>query len=100
MLMKDALIEAFARHLAPDDVLIMPEPVYFGGTVDRAVGSAEIVGGVNAAGREAFAFSTRAECGEKLLSLARPGDRIVIMGARDDTLSQFASEVLEKVGVN
>jgi len=27
--------------------------------------------------------------------LARPGDRIVIMGARDDTLSAFAADLLE-----
>jgi UDP-N-acetylmuramate--alanine ligase len=29
------------------------------------------------------------------VELARPGDRIVIMGARDDTLSVFAREVLD-----
>ena len=96
-LMKDAFIETFAKHLAPEDVLIMPEPVYFGGTVDRAVSSADIVAGVKAKGREAFSFETRAACGEKLLALAKPGDRIVIMGARDDTLSQFAAEILEKL---
>jgi hypothetical protein len=31
-----------------------------------------------------------------LISLARPGDRIVIMGARDDSLSQFAQELLRR----
>ena len=36
----------------------------------------------------------RAACGDALLELAQPGDRIVVMGARDDTLSQFAAEVL------
>jgi UDP-N-acetylmuramate--alanine ligase len=33
-----------------------------------------------------------------MADLARPGDRIVIMGARDDTLSLFAREVLALVG--
>jgi len=32
--------------LRSEDVLLMPEPVYFGGTVDRAIGSDEIVGEV------------------------------------------------------
>ena len=75
----------------------MPEPVYFGGTVDRSVSSSDIVAGVVAAGRRAEAFPDRAACGEALLALAAPGDRIVIMGARDDTLSQFASELLAKL---
>jgi len=32
------------------------------------------------------------------LELARPGDRIVVMGARDDSLSFFAAELLDKLG--
>ncbi|HEX3942900.1 MAG TPA: Mur ligase family protein [Rhizomicrobium sp.] len=92
--MKGEFIEVFARNLAADDILIMPEPVYYGGTTDRSVGSEEIVQGVRDTGRAAQAFATRPECGSKLLELARPGDRIVIMGARDDTLATFASDLL------
>jgi UDP-N-acetylmuramate--alanine ligase len=80
-----------------EDVLTMPEPVYFGGTVDRSVGSGDIAGDVERRGRKAFAFPDRAACGEALLRLARPGDRIVIMGARDDSLSQFARELLRRL---
>jgi len=97
-LMRDAFIDTFAQHLKPADILIMPDPVYFGGTVDRSVTSADIVQGVSAAGRQAFNFPDRAGCGKKLLELARSGDRIVIMGARDDTLSQFAAELLAELG--
>ncbi len=97
-LMKDAFIDCFVCHLKDDDVLIMPDPVYFGGTVERAVTSQDIVQGVCARGRSAYAFAERAACGDKLLELARPGDRIVIMGARDDTLSIFAAELLDRLG--
>jgi UDP-N-acetylmuramate--alanine ligase len=75
----------------------MPEPVYFGGTVDRSVGSREIVGEIKQRGRKAFAFPDRNDCGDSLVMLARPGDRIVIMGARDDSLSQFARELLRRI---
>jgi UDP-N-acetylmuramate--alanine ligase len=92
--MKNEFIEAFARDLAGHDILIMPEPVYYGGTADRSVRSSDVVRGVCAAGRNAMAFGTRAECGDKLLEVARPGDRIVIMGARDDSLATFASDLL------
>jgi UDP-N-acetylmuramate--alanine ligase len=91
------LIACFAEKLAADDVLIMPDPVYYGGTVERSVGSGDIVAGVQAAGRNAEHLPDRAACGERLVELARPGDRIVVMGARDDTLSQFAAELLAKV---
>ncbi|MDE2265624.1 MAG: UDP-N-acetylmuramate--alanine ligase [Alphaproteobacteria bacterium] len=93
-LMKDAFIACFAENLGADDVLVMPEPVYFGGTVERSVTSKDIVRGIETAGRTAFAFPDRTAGGEKLLALAKPGDRIVVMGARDDTLSQFAAELL------
>jgi UDP-N-acetylmuramate--alanine ligase len=96
-LMKDDFIDCFAQGLRENDVLLMPEPVYFGGTVDRSVTSADITNGVSARRREAMALADRAACGDKLAALARPGDRIVIMGARDDTLSEFASEMLRRV---
>ncbi len=95
--MKDAFIEGFARNLRDDDVLIMPDPVYFGGTVDRSVTSGDIIAGVAARGRTAFGFAERAACGDKLVELARAGDRIVVMGARDDTLTQFAGELLARL---
>ena len=57
-------------------------------------GSDWVVAGVNAAGKTAEHIPLRADAGARLLDLARSGDRIVIMGARDDTLSTFAEELL------
>lgn len=95
--MRAEFIDCFARNLAAGDVLLMPEPVYFGGTVDKSVSSRDIAIGVNLRGRYAEALPTREACGDKLLDLARPGDRIVIMGARDDTLSTFAADILARL---
>ncbi|MCS6624455.1 Mur ligase family protein [Roseibacterium beibuensis] len=95
--MKSEFIDGFTGLLRSDDVLLMPEPVYYGGTTDRSVGSEDIASGVRAAGRHAEALETRDACGDRLIALARPGDRIVVMGARDDTLSQFAGELLERL---
>lgn len=95
--MKSEFIEIFVNNLGKDDILLMPEPLYFGGTVDRAVSSADIAAGVRARGGDARAFETREASGEALLQLAAPGDRIIIMGARDDTLSQFAAGLLDRL---
>jgi len=92
--MRQELVDCFAEQLGQEDILIMPDPVYHGGTTSRDVGSADIVEGVRAAGRQAEHVAERAAAGERLGELARPGDRIVIMGARDDSLSTFAADVL------
>ena len=96
-LMRDALVDCFANRLHGDDVLLMPEPIYFGGTVDRSVGSSDIVREIERRGRKALALPDRSACGDSLVKLARRGDRIVVMGARDDSLSQFARELLRRL---
>jgi UDP-N-acetylmuramate--alanine ligase len=96
-LMKDALVDCFVRGLHDEDILIMPEPVYFGGTVDRIVGSRDVICEVERHGRNALAFPDRGGCGDALVRLARRGDRIVITGARDDSLSHFAHDLLRRI---
>ena len=39
----------------------------------------------------------RASIGERLLAEALPGDRIAILGARDDSLSEFATELVRRL---
>lgn len=95
-LMKDALVDCFVQGLNAEDVLFMPEPVYYGGTVDRSVGSRDIAEAVERRGRNACALADRAACGERIVAMARSGDRIIVMGARDDTLPAFAAEILER----
>ena len=94
-LMGKELAATFAAKLGPEDRLIMPDPVYYGGTTDKALGSDTITGAV---GPRALHIPSREVCGDWLASEARAGDRIIIMGARDDTLSVFAQELLERLG--
>jgi UDP-N-acetylmuramate--alanine ligase len=92
------LAAVFANMLGREDHLILCDPVYFGGTVDKSIGSQSITDAVVAAGRNAEYIRTREGCGNRIVELARAGDRIVIMGARDDTLSGFAADVLRRLG--
>jgi UDP-N-acetylmuramate--alanine ligase len=91
------LAGVFAELLGADDHLILCDPVYFGGTVDKSIGSQSITDAVTAAGCNADYIPTREDCGNRIVALARPGDRIVIMGARDDTLSAFAGDILRRI---
>src|SRR5215475_10034192 len=98
-LMRHALVDCFTNGLRDEDVLVMPEPIYFGGTVDRSVGSREIICEIERHGRKVFAFPDRSACGDVLVRLARRGDRIVVMGARDDSLSQFAHDLVQRIAL-
>ncbi len=96
------LAEVFGQLLGPDDVVILCDPVYFGGTVDRSQGSERITRLIAEAGGptgpSAEYIAARDDCATRIAALARPQDRIVIMGARDDTLSGFARDLLARLG--
>ena len=88
------LARTFRERMATDDRLFLCDPVYFGGTVERSVGSESVV---EAVGERAEHFAAREDCGNRIVALARAGDRIIIMGARDDTLSVFARDLLSRL---
>jgi UDP-N-acetylmuramate--alanine ligase len=92
--LRHELAEAFASGMADDDVLILPDPVYFGGTVAREVGSDDLAEDIARLGRDARHVADREAAAALLVEQARPGDRIVVMGARDDTLGQLARRML------
>lgn len=91
------LAETFVRELSSDDITLMCDPVYYGGTVDRSDGSERIIDLIKAGGSNAEHIAERENCGDRLVELAQAGDRIVIMGARDDSLSAFARNVFERL---
>ncbi len=91
------LAQVFADILDEEDRVILCDPVYFGGTVDRSIGSNYITDAVRAAGGMAEHIPGRTDCAHHIVDIAEPGDRIVVMGARDDTLSSFAADILERL---
>lgn len=91
------LAHVLASRLSPDDITILCDPVYMGGTVDRSVGSERIVALIEQAGGRAEHIPARADCADRIAAIARPGDRVVVMGARDDTLTQFAKDLLARL---
>lgn len=91
------LAEVLATRLEAEDVTILCDPVYFGGTVDRSIGSERIVSLIRDHGGNAEHIAARADCADRIVALARSGDRVVVMGARDDTLSLFARDILQQL---
>ncbi|MEO7787698.1 MAG: Mur ligase family protein [Sphingomicrobium sp.] len=96
--MGEELARTFVEGLGEGDRLFLPDPVYQGGTVDRSRGSDWLAATVAEAGGEATHIAERAAIADALLDAALPGDRIIVMGARDDTLSEFAADLVVRLG--
>ncbi|MGN7160803.1 glutamate ligase domain-containing protein [Sphingomonas sp. SAFR-052] len=96
--MRRELVTMFAGALEADDLLVLPDPVYRGGTVTREVTSADIVNDLTVQGAPARHIPDRLAAAAHLVAQARDGDRIVVMGARDDTLSELAAQMLAMLG--
>jgi UDP-N-acetylmuramate--alanine ligase len=96
--MGEELAATFASGMREGDRLFLPDPVYQGGTVDKSRGSDWLADAIKSAGGQADHIPERTAIGARLLAEALPGDRIAILGARDDTLSEFAAELVTKLG--
>src|SRR4051794_29839804 len=95
--MGEPLADSLADGMAPGDRLHLPDPVYQGGTVERSRGSDWLAEQVRDRGKQAEHIPERSQIGDALVHEARSGDRILIMGARDDTLIDFARGLVERL---
>ena len=79
--------------LRPDDRLWLLEIFYAGGTAVRDFSSADIVRDIAARGAHAEFAPSREALIERIAEAAEPGDLVLVMGARDPSLTEFARAV-------
>ncbi|MEW6355828.1 MAG: UDP-N-acetylmuramate--L-alanine ligase [Planctomycetota bacterium] len=96
--LRTEFVEAFAEQLRHDDILYMPKIYYAGGTADKSISSDDIVGNIAARGRNAVSIPERLDLTHTLAAEAKEGDVIIVMGARDDTLTDFCRDILCALG--
>jgi UDP-N-acetylmuramate--alanine ligase len=97
--LRDDLVAAFAKALGPADRAWWLEVFYAGGTTTKDVSSADIVNDLARAGlgeRAQFAASREALVAA-LAREARPGDLVLIMGARDPSLTELARQTVAAI---
>ena len=97
-LMKDTLIQMLLEELNGQVEWIMPDIYYAGGTTVKDISSYDIVLPLQQAGKKAYYLPTRLEIVSFLTEHAVSGDRIVIMGGRDNTLTQLAETIVQSIG--
>lgn len=92
------IIAEFVNNMSAQDVLVMPEIFFVGGTVTKDISSADLIQHAHNLGKEnAFFFDKRQEAENFILKTAKIGDRIVIMGARDNSLTELCRDILQRL---
>ncbi|HOL62797.1 MAG TPA: Mur ligase family protein [Elusimicrobiales bacterium] len=89
---KNDLVEVFSK-LRKEDILIMPEIYYAGGSVTRDISSKDIIDETIKKGVKAFYFPNRQDIKTFISENIKKDDIIMVMGARDNSLNLFAKEI-------
>lgn len=87
-------VRTFSGELAADDRLYMLEVFYAGGTATRDFSAADIVAEIASSGTLAAFAPSREWLIETIANEARDGDVVLVMGARDPSLTAFARDIL------
>ena len=92
------IMDEFVCNMNDEDILIMPEIFFVGGTVSKDISSRDLIDYATKNGKKNALFvPDKNSAMEKILQFAKSGDRIVIMGARDNSLTDFCRQILEKL---
>lgn len=96
-LIKDELIHVLNTIIDDNLTFIATDIYYVGGTVAKDISAADIINPVKEASKDAVYIPHRADIIDFLLPKLKAGDKIIVMGARDDSLSDFAWEILKRI---
>ncbi|MCQ2063339.1 MAG: Mur ligase domain-containing protein [Fibrobacter sp.] len=99
--LRNDLVAFIAKALRPadigedreNDVMFFSEIYYAGGTVTRDISAGDLADDLIIKGCESVYIENRMECAKKMVEYAKPGDTILLMGARDPSLETFAKQV-------
>jgi len=92
--LKHELIEAFASGLGKADTLWIVPIFYAGGTAAKDIDSAMLTNPLRTRGMDARAPATREAALEEIADASQDGDVILVLGARDPSLTDFSKAVL------
>lgn len=93
--LRQDFVRTFSEELSGDDRLWMLEVFYAGGTATRDFSAADIIEDIKAKGTRAAFAPSRDWLAQRIAEDAQDGDVVLVMGARDPSLSAFAKMILD-----
>jgi UDP-N-acetylmuramate--alanine ligase len=91
--LKDDYAKVFSEILTNNDELYLLPIYYAGGTAQKDISSNDLAMGISGGSKAVFTPPDRAACIGMLREKVMPGDMVLVMGARDPSLSGFASDL-------
>jgi UDP-N-acetylmuramate--alanine ligase len=85
-------VEEIAKALRPQDEIWMSEIYYAGGTAVKDISAADLIQDLNEKGIRAYFVSDRRDLIQQMRSHFTKSTTILLMGARDPSLGDFAAE--------
>jgi len=92
--LKDDYAAMFVDVLEAGDTLIMLPIYYAGGTATKDISSQDLIDLMTEGSFRAFAPNLRTDAIDIVQSVAGPGDAVLVMGARDPSLSAFIKTIV------
>jgi UDP-N-acetylmuramate--alanine ligase len=96
--LKNEYRETFRTIFQPGDSLYLLPIYYAGGTAQKDISSADIIRGLGPVPFKAQAVRDRDELLTGLAADAKPGDCVLVMGARDPSLTALVKKIVEMFG--
>ncbi len=93
-MLKEGIIKSFVDNLDNEDILYMPEIYYAGGSANKSISAKDYIDEIKKTGKKSFFVPDKNEIKNLIKKQMKSGDRIIIMGARDDSLREMANSFL------
>jgi len=93
--LRKELVEEIHAALRPDDEIIFSKIYYAGGTAQQDISAGDLIDDLKKLGDHAYYLPERKDAASSMVKGAFPGDTILLMGARDPSLGDFARDTLK-----
>ncbi len=95
--LRNEFVKEISNSLRENDEIWMSEIYYAGGSVSKDISSKDLINDISKNGKRAFFIEKRENFVEKICKFIKSGDVILLCGARDPSLSDFASHVFNEL---
>ena len=91
--LRDDFVKEISKALRPQDEIWMSEIFYAGGTAEKNISASDLINDIRQTGKKAFFVENRNDFLSAVRSHLTDNCVLLLMGARDPSLEQFATQV-------
>jgi UDP-N-acetylmuramate--alanine ligase len=93
--LRNDFVEEISKVLRPEDEIWMSEIFYAGGTAEKNISSLDLINDIKQHTPNAFFVENRSDLAQQWKARLKEGEVLLLMGARDPSLEQFAASIVK-----